>query len=344
MIERAEERRRATGRADDLLPRRDPPLQQGPAGRAAARRRGGAGDADRRDDREPVLRGQLGAALALPDLRVPGRSTPAQIEALLRRALSDERGIADPPTIADDAIELLAARAGGDARAALAALERAVETARETGGSGRRRRGRGRAAAQGDPLRPRRRQALRLHLGLDQGDARLRPRRLALLPRGDARGRRGPALHRPADGDPRLRGRRQRRPAGARRRHRGRARPSTASGCRSASSTSPRPPPTWRWRRSRTPRRARSRAPRATSASTAPSSPPPYLQDAHYPGAKKLGRGEGYVYPHDEPGGVADQPLAPEGLEGERFYEPTDRGFEAELRRRLEEIRRRLGG
>ena len=51
------------GRADDLLPRRDPSLQQGPAGRAAARGRGGAGDADRGDDREPLLRGQLGAAL-----------------------------------------------------------------------------------------------------------------------------------------------------------------------------------------------------------------------------------------------------------------------------------------
>jgi putative ATPase len=70
--------------------------------------------------------------------------------------------------------------------------------------------------------------------------------------------------------------------------------------------------------------------------------PPSYLQDSHYPGAKKLGRGKGYVYPHDQPGGVADQPLAPEGLEEERFYEPTGRGFEAELRRRLEEIRRRL--
>jgi putative ATPase len=70
--------------------------------------------------------------------------------------------------------------------------------------------------------------------------------------------------------------------------------------------------------------------------------PPPHLQDAHYPGARKLGRGAGYVYPHDEPGGVADQPLAPEGLEDERFYEPTDRGFDAELRRRLEDIRKRL--
>ena len=58
---RAARRRRA---ADDPLPRRDPPLQQGAAGRAAAGGRGGARDADRRDDREPVLRGQLGAALA----------------------------------------------------------------------------------------------------------------------------------------------------------------------------------------------------------------------------------------------------------------------------------------
>ena len=37
------------------------------------------------------------------------------------------------------------------------------------------------------------------HLGVDQGDARLGPRRVAVLPRGDARGRRGPALHRAAD-------------------------------------------------------------------------------------------------------------------------------------------------
>ena len=58
--------------------------------------------------------------------------------------------------------------------------------------------------------------------------------------------------------------------------------------------------------------------------------PPDYLRDAHYPGAKKLGRGQGYVYPHDEPGGVADQALLPPEVAGERFYEPTDRGFEGE--------------
>ena len=72
--------------------------------------------------------------------------------------------------------------------------------------------------------------------------------------------------------------------------------------------------------------------------------PPPYLQDAHYPGAKALGRGSGYVYPHDEPGGVSNQALAPESVRGESFYEPTDRGFEAELRDRLERLRKRLRG
>jgi putative ATPase len=70
--------------------------------------------------------------------------------------------------------------------------------------------------------------------------------------------------------------------------------------------------------------------------------PPPYLQDAHYPGARKLGRGEGYRYPHDEPDAVTDQPLAPESVRDEHFYEPTDRGLEAELRERLERIRRLL--
>jgi putative ATPase len=71
--------------------------------------------------------------------------------------------------------------------------------------------------------------------------------------------------------------------------------------------------------------------------------PPDYLRDANYPGAKALGRGEGYKYAHDEPGGITDQPLLPEEVQGKRFYEPTDRGFEAELRERLAEARRRRG-
>ena len=156
---------------DGVLPRRDPPLQQGSAGRAAARRRGRPRDADRRHDREPLLRGQLGAALPRPDLRAAALDEEAIAE-LLRRALSDrDRGIPDPPAVDDDALAMLAARAGGDARAALGALDRAA-TALGPGGSDRPRRRRGRAPEAGGPLRQGRRPPLRLHIGLDQGDPR----------------------------------------------------------------------------------------------------------------------------------------------------------------------------
>ena len=137
----------------------------------------------------------------------------AHVMELLRRALADERGIADPPPVDDDALEFLAARAGGDARTALAALELAARHRARRRGDARDRGGR--AAAQGGALRQGRRPPLRHDLGVDQVHARLGPRRVAALPRGDARGRRGPALHRAADGDPRERGHRQRRPARA---------------------------------------------------------------------------------------------------------------------------------
>jgi putative ATPase len=69
--------------------------------------------------------------------------------------------------------------------------------------------------------------------------------------------------------------------------------------------------------------------------------PPPYLQSAAYPAARALGRGQGYDYPHDRPGGVSEQELLPERVEGERFYAPGE--AEAALRERLEEIRRARG-
>ena len=65
-----------------------------------------------------------------------------------------------------------------------------------------------------------------------------------------------------------------------------------------------------------------------------PKLPPDHLRGSHYAGAEKLGRGVGYSYPHDLEGGVSDQSLMPEGMEGRRFYEPTEYGFEAELKRR----------
>jgi putative ATPase len=68
--------------------------------------------------------------------------------------------------------------------------------------------------------------------------------------------------------------------------------------------------------------------------------PPGHLQDSHYPGAKKLGRGVGYEYPHKLPEGVSGQPMMPEGLEARRYYEPTDRGYEEKLRERLAELKK----
>jgi putative ATPase len=67
--------------------------------------------------------------------------------------------------------------------------------------------------------------------------------------------------------------------------------------------------------------------------------PPAHLRDAHYPGARKLGRGEGYDYPHDRPEGVSPQELMPSEAIGERFLELTEHGEERELRERLERIR-----
>jgi len=66
---------------------------------------------------------------------------------------------------------------------------------------------------------------------------------------------------------------------------------------------------------------------------------PIHLRDSHYPGAKRLGHGEGYQYAHEYPEGIAAQDYL--GVERE-YYRPTDRGFEQELARRLEAIRARL--
>jgi putative ATPase len=66
--------------------------------------------------------------------------------------------------------------------------------------------------------------------------------------------------------------------------------------------------------------------------------PPDYLRSGSYPGAAALGRGRGYDSPHDHPDHFSAQELLPPEVEGKRFYEPDD--AEAALRERLEEIRR----
>jgi putative ATPase len=268
---------------------------------------------------------------------------PPEIEELVRRALADpERGIADPPGVAEDAIELLATRSGGDARIALAALERAVETARASEHAID-------LATAEDALQ---RKALTFDREGDQHydyiSAWIKATRgsdpdaslyyLAVMLEGGE--------------DPRYIARRMVILASE---DIGNADPQALVVATAAAQAVD---------RVGLPECQLNLAQAAVYLAMAPKSnasmrglaaasrhvrehgakpPPDYLRDAHYPGAKRLGRGKGYVYPHDESGGLAEQELLPDDVRGERFYEPADRGFEQELARRLEEIRRRLG-
>jgi putative ATPase len=65
---------------------------------------------------------------------------------------------------------------------------------------------------------------------------------------------------------------------------------------------------------------------------------PSYLQDAHYKGSAKLGRGIGYEYAHDFPKHFSRQRYLPEELGDTRFYEPSENGFEQEVRSYLDWI------
>jgi putative ATPase len=62
---------------------------------------------------------------------------------------------------------------------------------------------------------------------------------------------------------------------------------------------------------------------------------PTHLRDAHYRSAAAIGHGEGYVYPHDEPGAFTQQRYLPDELGGAVYYEPSDRGHEAVVAERL---------
>lgn len=71
---------------------------------------------------------------------------------------------------------------------------------------------------------------------------------------------------------------------------------------------------------------------------------PAHLRDAHYPGAKKLGHGEAYRYPHDFDHGVVRQDYAPEELRDRRYYQPTTHGAEAAVAERWARLRAFLRG
>jgi putative ATPase len=265
----------------------------------------------------------------------------ADVLALLRRALTDERGLPECGGADDAALEFLAARAGGDARTALAALELACETA----GKGERvdlhqaedalqRRAvlydKGgdqhydlisawiKATRGSDP------DASLLYLAamLEGGeDVRFIARRMVILASEDI-----------GNADPRA----------------------LLVATAAAQAVD----------RVGLPECAHALAQAATYLALAPKSnasyvalkrargwvrengtpiPPDYLRDAHYPGAKKLGRGEGYVYPHDTPEGTSSQELLPEPAVGERFLELSQHGEEREMGERYERIRKARG-
>ncbi|TMS50469.1 replication-associated recombination protein A [Mycobacterium sp. DBP42] len=66
---------------------------------------------------------------------------------------------------------------------------------------------------------------------------------------------------------------------------------------------------------------------------------PPNLRDGHYSGAQKLGNAVGYKYAHDHPDGVVPQQYPPDDLVGVDYYQPTGRGFERELATRVDKLR-----
>ncbi len=255
---------------------------------------------------------------------------PADIRLLLDRALADgERGVGDRVTVTPEALDLLADRVGGDARSALSALERV-------------------AAAGGDAGVPEVEDALQAQaIAYDKGGDHHFDYISAWI-----KATRGSdpdaslyylAVMVEAGEDPRYIARRMVVLASE---DIGNADPRALSVATAAGAAVD---------RVGMPEAAINLAQAATYLALAPKSnasymglnrareevrkngpelPPEHLRDSSYAGAAKLGRGAGYRYPHDQAGGVTDQPMMPPGLEETRFYEPTEYGFEAEMKRR----------
>jgi putative ATPase len=264
-----------------------------------------------------------------------------QVAELLRRSMRDpERGVPEPPDVPDEAIEFLAARSGGDARAAYNALELACETAKRLG----------RPVTVELAEDAMQRKAVLYDKGGDKHydyisawikatrgsdvdaslyylavmleggeDPRFIARRMIVLASEDVGNADPQALVVAVAAAQAVE-------------HVGM--PECALNLSQAAAYLALAP------KSNASLRAIGRA-RADVRREGAADPPPYLQDSHYPGARQLGRGVGYEYPHELPDGVSEQTMLPEGMEERRYYEPTERGFEATLRERLSQIWRK---
>ena len=67
---------------------------------------------------------------------------------------------------------------------------------------------------------------------------------------------------------------------------------------------------------------------------------PAHLQDAHYKGAAKLGHGTGYKYAHDYPNDYVEQQYLPYELSGREFYQPSGNGYEVKIREHMARIKK----
>jgi putative ATPase len=275
--------------------------------------------------------------------------------ALLRRALGDERGIPDAPQVEDDALEFLAARAVGDARTALSALELACETTRSPAHSAE-----PSASALGESgtvtLRVAEDALQRSAILYDKGgdkhydlisawikstrgsdpdasllylaamleggeDPRFIARRMVVLASEDVGNADPRALEVAVNAAHAVE-------------HVGM--PECALNLAQASVYLALAP------KSNASYKALRRARDWVREHGVPE-PPAALRSAAYPGAKKLGRGKGYDYPHDHPEGVSEMELMPDEAVGERFLELSEHGEERAMRERLERIERARG-
>jgi putative ATPase len=268
----------------------------------------------------------------------------SHVRELLDRALTDDRGIQGPPQVDGRALDFLAARAGGDARTALQALELATATAAATGTA---KDGRVTLELAEDALQARAvrydregdrhydtisawikatrgsdpdASLLYLAVMLEGGeDPRFIARRMVILASEDV-----------GNADPRAL---EVAVAAAQAvDHVGL--PECAHNLAQAAvylSLAPKSNASYR----------ALAAARAWVREHGAPDPPAHLRSGAYPGAAALGRGEGYDYPHARSGGLSEQELMPPEARAERFLELTDRGAEAGLAERLEAIRAR---
>jgi putative ATPase len=271
----------------------------------------------------------------------------ADVRALLERALSDpERGIGEPPPVSERALDFLAARSGGDARAALAALELACATVASRAAAGE---GAEPEVALADAEDAMQRKAvlydkggdrhydtisawikatrgsdpdaslLYLAMMLEGGeDPRFIARRMIILASEDI-----------GNADPRAL---EIAVAAAHAVEHVGLPECTHNLAQAAVYLSLAP-------KSNASYRALATARAWVREHGAPDIPG-HLRSAGHPGERELGHGVGYDYPHDRPDAFSEQELMPPQAAGERFLEPSDRGEERALGERLAELRR----